>query len=146
MLCSRSSLVTCFIYCSVHTSIPLSQFIPPPSPCLVSIYVFSTSMSLFLFCSFYSFELHVVSFRTEVHVHFCNRALHYNLGYSEAYLGLSPKLWRALVLFHFASSSLSACLSDFYLKCFVRDFPGSPMVRTQHSQCRGHGSDPYSGN
>ena len=26
-----------------------------------------------------------------------------------------------------------------------RDFPGGPVVKTPHSQCRGHGFDPWSG-
>ena len=28
----------------------------------------------------------------------------------------------------------------------IRDFPGSPAVKTPHFQCRGHGFDPWSGN
>ena len=27
-----------------------------------------------------------------------------------------------------------------------RDFPGSPVVKTPHFHCRGHGFDPWSGN
>ena len=29
---------------------------------------------------------------------------------------------------------------------FDRDFPGGPAVKTLHSQCRGPGFDPWSGN
>ena len=52
----RSLLVINFIHISVHMSIPISQFItpPPPPPChfppLVSIRLFSTSVSQFLPC------------------------------------------------------------------------------------------------
>ena len=28
----------------------------------------------------------------------------------------------------------------------LRDFPGGPVVKTPHSQCRGHGFHPWSGN
>ena len=28
----------------------------------------------------------------------------------------------------------------------VQDFPGGPLVKTPHSQCRGHGFDPRLGN
>ena len=52
MLYSRFSLVIYFIHISVYMSIPISQFIPPPPPFppLVSICLFSMSMSLFLPC------------------------------------------------------------------------------------------------
>ena len=48
-------LVIHFIHISVYMSIPISQFIPPPPtphhfPPLVSIHLFSTSVSLFLPC------------------------------------------------------------------------------------------------
>ena len=53
-LYSRFLLVIYFIHISVYMSIPGSQFIPPPPPChfppLVSIHLFSTSVSLFLPC------------------------------------------------------------------------------------------------
>ena len=54
-LYSRFLLVIYFIHISVYMSIPISQFIPPPpSPChfppLVSMSLFSTSVSLFLPC------------------------------------------------------------------------------------------------
>ena len=54
-LYSRYLLVIYFIHISVYMSIPISQFIPPPPPpCgfppLVSICLFSTSVSLFLPC------------------------------------------------------------------------------------------------
>ena len=50
---SRSLLVISFIQVSVYMSISISQFIPPPPhrfPPLVSIRLFSTSVSLFLPC------------------------------------------------------------------------------------------------
>ena len=47
-------LLIYFIHISVCMSIPISQFIPPPthphSPCLVSIRLFFTSVSIFLPC------------------------------------------------------------------------------------------------
>ena len=53
----RFLLVIYFIHISVYMSIPISQFIPPPPPPpprhfppLVSIHLFSTSVSLFLPC------------------------------------------------------------------------------------------------
>ena len=54
-LYSRFLLVIHFIHNSVYMSIPISQFIPPPPPPLhfpplVSIRLFSTSVSLFLPC------------------------------------------------------------------------------------------------
>ena len=55
-LYNRFSLVIYFIHISVYMSIPISQFIPPPPhpsrriPPLVSIHLFSTSVSLFLPC------------------------------------------------------------------------------------------------
>ena len=55
-LCSWFLLVIYFIHISVYMSIPISQFITPPPPphCrfppLVSIRLFSTSVSLFLPC------------------------------------------------------------------------------------------------
>ena len=55
-LYSTFLLVICFIHIHVYMSIPISQFIPPlsPPPChfppLVSIRLFSTSVSLFLPC------------------------------------------------------------------------------------------------
>ena len=54
-LYSRFLLVIYFIHISVYMSIPISQFIPPPPPHhhfppLVSIRLFSTSVSLFLPC------------------------------------------------------------------------------------------------
>ena len=54
-LYSRFLLVINFIHISVSMSIPISQFIPPPHPHprfppLVSIHLFSTSVSLFLSC------------------------------------------------------------------------------------------------
>ena len=53
-LYSRFLLVIYFIHISVYMSIPISQFIPPPPfphfPPLVSIHLFSTSVSLFLPC------------------------------------------------------------------------------------------------
>ena len=39
-----------FIYSSVYVSIPIYQFIPPPLYRLVTISLFSTSVTLFLFC------------------------------------------------------------------------------------------------
>ena len=50
MLYSRFSSVIYFIHISVYMSIPISQFIPPPFPPLVSIRLFSMSVSLFLSC------------------------------------------------------------------------------------------------
>ena len=51
---NRFLLVIYFIHISVYMSIPGSQFIPPPPPChiprLVTIHLFSTSVSLFLPC------------------------------------------------------------------------------------------------
>ena len=53
-LYSRFLLVIHFIHFSVYMSIPISQLIPPPPPYhfppLVSIHLFSTSVSLFLPC------------------------------------------------------------------------------------------------
>ena len=53
-LYSRFSLVIYFIHGinSVNMSVPISQFSPPHPPALVSIYLFCTSVSLTLFCSF----------------------------------------------------------------------------------------------
>ena len=53
LLCSRFLFVIYFIHISVYMSIPVSQFIPPAPhhfPPLVSIHLFSTSVSLFLPC------------------------------------------------------------------------------------------------
>ena len=53
VLYSRFLLVIYFIHISVYTSIPISQFIAHPHPAfppLVSIRLFSTSVSLFLPC------------------------------------------------------------------------------------------------
>ena len=51
-LYSRFLLVIYFIHISVYMSIPVSRFIPPTPhfPTLVSIRLFSTSVSLFLLC------------------------------------------------------------------------------------------------
>ena len=48
----RFSLVIYFIQSinSVYMSVPISRFIPLPFPHLVSIHLFSMSISLFLFC------------------------------------------------------------------------------------------------
>ena len=32
------------------------------------------------------------------------------------------------------------------LKLNIRDFPGAPVAKTLHSQCKGSGFDPWSGN
>ena len=51
LLSSRSLLVICFIYSSVYMSIPIFQFIPlPASYPLVTVSLFSTSVTLSLFC------------------------------------------------------------------------------------------------
>ena len=50
VLYSRSLLVIHFIYSSVYMSIPMSQFNPPPCYPLVTVSLFSTSVTLFLFC------------------------------------------------------------------------------------------------
>ena len=51
VLYSRSILVICFIYSSVYMSVLVFQFIPPPlTPPAVTISLFSTSVTLFLFC------------------------------------------------------------------------------------------------
>ena len=50
VLYSLFSLVIYFIHSSVYMSIPISQSIPPHPPVLVSICLFSTSVSLFLLC------------------------------------------------------------------------------------------------
>ena len=53
--------------------------------------------------------------------------------------------------------SQTLCQNDFLQKCDTRvfknlqegscgDFPGSPAAKTLHSQCRGLGCDPRSGN
>ena len=31
-------------------------------------------------------------------------------------------------------------------KCYLRAFPGGPMVRTPYFHCKGHGLDPWLGN
>ena len=33
-----------------------------------------------------------------------------------------------------------------HLKLFIREFPGSPVVRPPRFQCRGHGFNPWTGN
>ena len=48
VLYSRSLLVIYFIYSSVYVSIRISQFIPPFPPATISL--FSTSVTLFVFC------------------------------------------------------------------------------------------------
>ena len=67
-LYSRLLLVIHFIHISVYMSIPISQFIPPPPsprhyPPLVSIRLFSTSVSLFLPCKpvhlYHFFRFHI---------------------------------------------------------------------------------------
>ena len=35
---------------------------------------------------------------------------------------------------------------DTVLNYIARDFPGGPVAKTPHSQCRGRGFDPWSGN
>ena len=47
---SRSLLVIYFMYNSVYMSVPISQFISPLPYSLVTISLFSTSVTLFLFC------------------------------------------------------------------------------------------------
>ena len=57
---SRFSLVIYFIHSinNVYMSIPISQFIPPlPVPPLVSIYLFSMAVSLFLLCPKFHLEV-----------------------------------------------------------------------------------------
>ena len=46
----QGSPVIYFIYSSVYVSIPIFQFIPPPPYPPVTISLFSTSVTLFLFC------------------------------------------------------------------------------------------------
>ena len=76
---SRFLLVIHFIHISVYMSIPISQFKPPPPlpPCsfppLVSIRLFSTSVSLFLPCK----PVHLYHFST-FHIH----ALVYDICFS----------------------------------------------------------------
>ena len=53
VLYGRFLLVIYFTHISVYMTIPISQFIPSPTPCvppLVSVYLFSPSVSLFLPC------------------------------------------------------------------------------------------------
>ena len=53
VLYSRFLLVICFLYSSVYVSISVSQFIPPFCfPLLVTISLFSTFVTLFLFCKY----------------------------------------------------------------------------------------------
>ena len=40
-----------------NMSVPISRFIPPPSSCLVTISLFSTSRTLFLFCKYPLYQL-----------------------------------------------------------------------------------------
>ena len=71
-LYSRFLLIIYFIHISVYMSIPISQFIPPPPrprcPPLVSIRLFSTSVSLFLPCKpvhlyhFSRFHIYVLTY------------------------------------------------------------------------------------
>ena len=75
---SRFLSVISFIHISVYISIPIFQFItpPPPSPCfppLVSIRLFSTSLSLFLPCK----PVHLYHF-SRFHIY----ALIYNICFS----------------------------------------------------------------
>ena len=50
MASSRFSWVIYFIHIFVYMSVPISQFIPPSFPHLLSIHLFSTSVPLFLLC------------------------------------------------------------------------------------------------
>ena len=50
VLYSRFSLVIYFIHSSIYMSVPISPFIPLPFPPLVTISLFSTSVTLFLLC------------------------------------------------------------------------------------------------
>ena len=50
VLYSRSLLVICFTCSGVYMSVPISPFIPSSFPPLVTISLFSTSVTLFLFC------------------------------------------------------------------------------------------------
>ena len=71
-LYSRFLLIIYFIHISEYMSIPISQFIPPPPlhfPPLVSIRLFSTSVSLFLPCKL-------------VHMHHFSRLLCFWFAYS----------------------------------------------------------------
>ena len=77
-LYSRFLLVIYFLHIRIYMSIPISQFIPPPSPRtpatgLVSIHLFSTCVSLFLPCK----PVHLYHF-SRFHIY----ALIYNICFS----------------------------------------------------------------
>ena len=84
-------LLIYFIHISVYTSIPISQFIPPPPhhprhfPPLVSIRLFSTSVSLFLPCK----PVHLYHF-SRFHIY----ALIYNTCFSLS--DLLHSVWQSL--------------------------------------------------
>ena len=90
VLHSRFLSVIYFIHISVYISIPISQFItPPPPPChfppLVSIRLFSTSVSLFLPCKL----VHLYHF-SRFHIH----ALIYDICFS--LFDLLHSVWQSL--------------------------------------------------
>ena len=89
-LYSRFFLVIHFIHISVYMSIPISQFITPPPPAsrfppLVSICLFSTSLSLFLPCK----PVHLYHF-SRFHIY----ALIYNICFSLS--DLLHSVWQSL--------------------------------------------------
>ena len=80
-LYSRFLLVIYFIHISVYMSVPISQFIPPPPPLschfphLVSIHLFSTSVSLFLPCK----PVHLYHFSMWFHIYVLIYAICFSL-------------------------------------------------------------------
>ena len=109
-LYSRFLLVIHFIHISVHMSIPISQFItPPPSPCrfppLVSIRLFSTSVSQFLPCKL-------------VHLYHFSRLYIYALIYNICSLSdLLHSVWQSL------DPSMSQQMTQFHSFLWLGNIP-----------------------
>ena len=109
-LYSRFLLVTYFIHISVHMSIPISQFIPPPPPSqflpLVSLHLFSTSVSLFLPCK----PVHLYHFSR---FHIC--ALIYDICFSLS--DLLHSVWQSL------GPSMSLQMTQFHSFLWLSNIP-----------------------
>ena len=85
----QQAFISYFINISVYMSIPISQFIPPPPPpplsALVSISLFSTSVSLFIPCK----PVHLYHF-SRFHIH----ALIYDICFSIS--DLLHSVWQSI--------------------------------------------------
>ena len=47
---------------------------------------------------------------------------------------------------YFKTNNINSNNKGYFIIIRVRDFPGGPVAKTVHFQCRGPGFDPWSGN